>query len=78
MVPSPAGSMGKDRIRMTRDKYILHGHWAGWIYERLKNTVAVRKGDKNVLFFHAKTVSLNETEGESDSSSQSEAWELIK
>lgn len=61
MVPSPAASMGKDRIRMTRDKYIQHGHWTGWIYDRLKKTLAVRKGDKNVLVFHAKTVSLNET-----------------
>ena len=53
--------MGKDRIRMTRDKYIQHGHRTGWIYDRLKKTLAVRKGDKNVLVFHAKTVSLNET-----------------
>ena len=55
MVPSPAGSMGKDRIRMTRDKYILHGHWAldGFMSD-LKRPWLSEKGTKMSCSFMQK------------------------
>ena len=64
MVPSPAGSMGRDRIRMTRDKYTLYlDTRLDEFMSDLKRPWLSEKEDKNALFFHAKTVSLNETGG---------------
>ena len=55
--------MGKDRIRMTRDKYIQHGHSTGLdgFMTDLKRPWLSEKGTKMSLVSHAKTVSLNET-----------------